>query len=190
MRERALCFGSVLASQLVRARHALATWRRGAEEEHASRARSRRADKVTGAIIVGHARTARGGRGLARSGRHVGEREVHGGSNGQAGSAGGGAVPLREIGHFAAEASGCGPRLEKEWLKRRYRELPRRVTGRDEQPRRARWVLRWEHASDGWYTTHREQSTMPNPTSTPCSYMRNTGAASSQLSLVRLKWRQ
>ena len=127
MRERALCFGSVLASQLVRARHAFATWRRGAEEEHASRARSRRADKVTGAIIVGHARTARGGRGLARSGRHVGEREMHGGANGQAGSAGGGAVPLSEIGHEFGEASGCGPRLEKEGLKRRYRELPRRV---------------------------------------------------------------
>ena len=79
---------------------------------------------------------------------------MHGARNeAQVGSAGGGAVPLREVGH----ASGCGPRNEKSPLKigRTPRELKRRVTGRDVPPRC--WRKGWEHASDGWCTTRPEQ---------------------------------
>ena len=88
--------------------HALATCRHGAEEERASRARSQRADIARRALLIdgtvrddrgrGEWRRWRGRRGRARRGLHVGEGEMHGGADGQVGSAGGGAVPLREIG--------------------------------------------------------------------------------------------
>ena len=64
-------------------RHALAACRRhGAEEEHPSHHRSRRAAKAHRALFIG--RTGR--RGLAGHGGCVGEGKVHSGENGQVGS--------------------------------------------------------------------------------------------------------